>query len=112
MAVPVYGTKLDVYAGDTWSQAFVFKVGDDPEDLSAWTDWESEWRPVDTSTTEIALTVDASDAVNGVIVVSATPEQSRAMGANGVFDIQAVQGSTVRTFIRAATKWKLDVTRD
>lgn len=110
--VPVHKTALEVYAGDAWSQAFVFKTGDTPDDLTAWTGWACQWRKAARSATAIDLTVDASDAANGVIVVSATGEQTREMGAGGVFDVEAVQDSTPRTFIRGSTSWVLDVTRD
>jgi hypothetical protein len=113
VAVPIYSTALEVYAGDTWSQAFVFKTGDDPEDLTGWSDWEAEWRETPDATDSITLSASVSgDPADGTIVVSATPEQTRAMGASGVFDVQALDGVTVRTFIRCKTKWRQDVTRD
>lgn len=112
MAVPIHTTPIPVYAGDSWSQSFTFKAGESPEDLTGWGDWECQWRPTADSTDEIVLSVAVSgDPTEGVIVVSATPEQTRAMGQSGQVDVQAVDGSTVRTFIRFKTKWTLDVTR-
>lgn len=116
--VATYSTPFQVYAGDAWSQGFRMTVQPDPEvdvteaeDLSAYTGWASQWRATAPSTTAIDLTVDAADAATGVIVVRATGDQVREMGSSGVFDIQAELSGDVRTFIRAKTKWTLDVTR-
>lgn len=113
MAVPIYATALEVYAGDTWSQSFIFKTGEDPEDLTGWDDWEAEWRVTDGAADSITLSAAVvGDPADGTVIVTATPEQTRAMAANGVFDVQALQGATVRTFIRCKTKWRRDITRD
>lgn len=118
--VPVVAEKLQVYAGDSWSQPFAFKVPVDPdadpivlgpEDLSAFTDWQCQWRTSDAATEPITLTVDSTDKATGDIIVSATPEQTRSMGRDGVADVQAVNGSETRTFIRFRTDWQRDVTR-
>jgi hypothetical protein len=113
-------TPYNVYAGDAWSQSFEFGEYTDPDDEGTWVaedltsfgSWSSQWRPAaDADDADaISLTVDASDAANGVIVVAASSAQTRAMGVSGVFDIQAATPE-VRTFIRAKTKWRLDVTR-
>jgi hypothetical protein len=113
-------TPYNVYAGDAWSQPFEFgeytTEGDEgswvAEDLSALSSWSSQWRPTAESPDEdaIDLTVDATDAANGVLVVAASAAQTRAMGDSGVFDIQSA-APAVRTMIRAKTKWRLDVTR-
>ena len=114
-----YTTPFAVYAGDAWSASFRMNIQPDPEvetleaeDLSAYTDWACDWRPTDVSATEIALEVDDTDAATGVIVIRATGVQTRAMAGKGVFDLEAVgtDGET-RTFIRAKTSWKNDVTR-
>ena len=114
-----YTTPISVYAGDPMAFAFRVNVQPDPdvevyeaEDLSAYTDWASEWRPIVSSDTEIELEVDATDADAGLIVVRATGIQVRTMAGNGVFDVQAIgTDGEPRTFIRAKTSWKLDVTR-
>lgn len=111
-------TPYNVYAGDAWSQSFEFGEYTDPadedtwvaEDLSSFGSWSAQWRVTADAETSISLTVDATDAANGVVVVAASSAQTREMGASGVFDIQAGTPS-VRTFIRAKTKWRLDVTR-
>jgi hypothetical protein len=36
---------------------------------------------------------------------------SRAMGSNGIWDIQAVNDEQVKTWLRGKTKWVEDVTR-
>lgn len=113
MLVPTHSSPIDVYAGDSWSQTFTIKKGDDPEDLSSWTDWECQFRTTPDSAEKIILAVAVvGDPTEGTFMVSATPQQTRAMGKSGQLDVQATQGSTVRTFIRFKTRWKLDVTRD
>lgn len=122
--VAVYTTPFQVYAGDAWSQAFRMTVQPDPddpatepEDLSGYSDWACQWRSTAGAATAIDLTVDASDAATGVIVVRASGDvgavegQTREMGGNGVFDLEAVLAGETRTFIRAKTRWSLDVTR-
>ena len=114
-----YSTPFAVYAGDAWAQAFRMTIQPDPEvdvteaeDLSAYTAWACDWRPTDASETEIELEVDDTDAATGVIVVRATGIQTRAMAGKGVFDLEAVgTDGEPRTFIRAKTSWKNDVTR-
>ena len=114
-----YTTPVSVYAGDPMAFSFRVNIQPDPEvdayeaeDLSAYTDWAAEWRPIVSSDTEIELEVDTDDAETGLIVVRATGLQVREMGANGVFDVQAIgTDGEPRTFIRAKTSWKLDVTR-
>jgi hypothetical protein len=133
-------TPYNVYAGDAWSQSFEFGeytgytaavaagyagtvaewLALDPanadtwvaEDLSGLSSWSSQWRPTAESADSLAisLTVDATAAATGVITLGASEAQTRAMGASGVFDIQAALPS-VRTLTRAKTKWRLDVTR-
>ena len=114
-----YATPTAVYAGDPMAFAFRVNIQPDPdvavyapEDLSAYTSWVSQWRPVVSSDTEIDLEVDATDADTGLIVVRASGVDVRAMGGNGVFDVQATgTDGEPRTFIRAKTSWKMDVTR-
>lgn len=113
--------KLKVQGGDSWSQDFEFGTYTDPDDLeswvaddlSDWSAWRSQWRKAETDSAFIDLTVTSTDAVNGVVTVSATPLQTAAMNGPGGFDIQASQGpGEVRTFVRARTSWKLGYTRD
>lgn len=111
MSVPTLRKSLPIYAGNTWIQPFVFKVGGLREDLSAFTDWACQWRLGNTQGDPITLAVDASEAANGLITITATPEQTRAMAGNGVCDFEAVDGSVVRTFVRFNTSWTEDVTR-
>lgn len=109
--VAILDTVFEVYAGDAWTQQFVLKEDEStPMDLSSWGEWSAQWRATADSETAITLTVNASGAADGELVVSATEAQTRAMASNGVFDIQAAD-PVVRTFIRAKTKWRQDVTR-
>lgn len=112
---------FELYAGDTWVQ--LFELGDNTvegddstfvaEDLSGWPTWACQWRPDAESEEPITLTLDTTDAVNGKVVVSATPEQVRIMGDGGVFDIEASDGPLeVKTYLVGRTTWQLDVTRN
>lgn len=113
MVVQTWPNLLPVYAGDSWSQTILFGSYNDsgewvPEDIREWSDWESQWRPTPEDSRFITLTVSVED---GGVTLSATPEDTRDMGGPGIFDVQAVNDSEVRTFARGVTSWQLDVTR-
>lgn len=102
---------ITIVRGDNWAQSFNAKddVGD-PFDLSDWSDWTAQWRSTFDDETAYDLVV-VSGGVTGVLTVSATPVQTRAMGnKNGWIDIQA-SSPEVRTFIQARTHYRKDVTR-
>lgn len=103
---------INVYAGDTLNfPEYVFEASNDvPVDLSAWT-WRCMWRRYPTSAEEITLTVDDSDAATGVIRISATPEQTTAMGYAGVWDLEGTSGDEIQTWLTGTTVYSLDVTR-
>jgi len=58
------------------------------------------------------LSVVVTDALDGIVTLTATGEQVREMGGGGVFDVQAVKSGIPRTFVRGRTTWDLDVTRN
>lgn len=106
---------VEIYSGDTvtWP-TYTFKTDAGVvRDLVAegWDDWHAQWRTTVDSGTAIELTLDVSDAANGIIGISATATESAAMGGNGVWDLQATQGDVVKTWVRGKTKWIKDVTR-
>jgi hypothetical protein len=97
-------------AGDDFAVQFTFKVDGVPQDMSAWT-FASEWRSGESSDNAVPFAVDQSTASQGVVILSLTPDQTRAMGHGGVFDLQGTDGGQVRTFLTGSTVWSLDVTR-
>lgn len=112
MTMPTTVPDVDVYAGDTLEFP-TYTITDDadaPLNLSGWT-FTAMWRPHPSSETVLPLTVDASSAATGVLRISATAIQTRTMARSGVWDLEGVQGSTVRTFLTGATKYVQDVSR-
>jgi hypothetical protein len=115
--MPAQVATVAVYAGDTvrWP-VYTIKTSDNqPRNLVAegWTDWEVQWRPTDDAASEITLDFDGSRLTEGMLLISANPDASRAMGSSGVWDIQSVNADgQVKTWLRGKTKWTEDVTRD
>lgn len=111
MVAPTIIRSVDIYSGDScFFPSLTFKTNNVPVDLSSWT-FTAQWRSSREDATAMALNVDASGSATGVIVVSATPEQTAAMGGRGVWDLQGIRGSEVRTFVTGATTYSRDVTR-
>lgn len=108
---------VPIYAGDTEHfPAYAILTGAGaPRDLNAegWINWACQWRPTDSATEAIELSVDTTNTDSGIIQISASAEQTRQMGGDGVWDVQA-QDSTgrVKTWFRGKTKWTRDVTRN
>lgn len=109
MSFPIAAPDWNIYAGDTFSQSYVFKTDGTAINLSSqgWSSWVAKWQPY--QGTGITLTVDASQASTGTIVITATPTQTEAMNGPGLWDLQASQGSTVRTWIRGKSQFIQDV---
>lgn len=102
---------VTVYAGDTLRLEYhLLDDQGDPADVSAW-DFTAQWRQTVTSTDAIDLTVDTTEAATGVIIISATADQTNLMSNPGVWDLQGIDGDEVHTFLRGVTRWMKDVTR-
>jgi len=100
-----------VYAGDDATiGTYTFTENGTPMDLSAWT-FRAEWRGSLTSSTAETLDVDTSLAATGTLVVSADAAVTRAMGANGYWDLEGELAGEIRTFVYGRTKYREDVTR-
>jgi hypothetical protein len=109
--MPTITPAVPVYAGDTLSVEYRFRdAADLPVDLSAWT-FTAQWRVSVASGTVIPFAVDVSGVALGVLRLSMTGVQTQSMTSSGVFDVQGVDGVTVRTFVRSATLFEGDVTR-
>lgn len=103
---------VSIYAGDDIVfPTYTFLSGEDPLDLSTWTDWAAQWRPTLTSDTVLDLDVDTSELATGIVTVSVDAETTRTMGQSGVWDLQATLSGDVRTWLRGRTIWMNDVTR-
>ncbi|MDH6181809.1 hypothetical protein M2152_001991 [Microbacteriaceae bacterium SG_E_30_P1] len=95
---------------------FMLREGDDgplePENLSEWEDWKSQWRPYPTAETFVELEVDETGAEDGYLTLHATAADTIAMGGrDGVFDIQATKDGKIRTFYSEQTVLEREVTR-
>ena len=105
---------VEIYAGDDVTfPAFVIKdINGSPIDLSAYTNWEASWRKRANDSSPLSLTVVTDEANVGRIKLSANAATTRAMGASGVWDVQAISttGAT-QTFLYGTTRWREDVTR-
>lgn len=110
----------DVVAGDSWSKQYELRKRDKVDSTvtlpmhfvdEGWTDWMAMWRHLPTSQHAIVLAVDASSANDGILIVSATPAQTRDMGESGVWDLQATRGAEVKTWLSSGFNWESDVTR-
>jgi hypothetical protein len=112
MAQPFEVPSVAVYAGDSLEFP-TYQVLDSDKvavDLSSWT-WRAQWRRNPMSSTFIELTIDDSDAADGKIYISATPEQTTEMGSSGVWDLQGTKAGEVETWLRGPTVYTQDVTR-
>jgi len=112
MSFPTNVGTLNVYAGDTFSQTFTFKEDEEAINLvtAGWTGWTAQYRKNASSTTAVSFAVNASSAATGQITISLTATQTGTL-ESGVFDLQATQGSVVRTWIAGGLNVRKDVTR-
>ena len=78
-----------------------------PVDLSGRT-WLAQWRESPSAPDAVPITADTTDAATGILVLSLTAEQTRAMTRGGVWDVQHVGGSTL---VYGTTTWRRDVSR-
>lgn len=105
---------VSIYAGDRVEfPDYIVKDGDGVAiNLTAYQDWQASWRKRTTSADAVSLTVDTSQAALGIISIVADSDATRAMGASGVWDVQATHPTFgVQTFVYGTTRWRADVTR-
>lgn len=111
---PAQVPAVAIYAGD-YVEFPGYVITDSeavPLDLSAYTNWRAMWRRTAQSATSVELTVDSSQVAVGRIGIVADSTATRAMGASGVWDVQADDPDGVQTFVYGTTRWREDVTRD
>ena len=97
-----------IYAGDhAVLEVRVTNADGTPQDLTGLT-WQAQWRTRADATDAQPIFLDTSQAAAGVLRLSLSAEQTRAMGRAGVFDVQQVGGPTL---VAGTTSWTQDVTR-
>jgi hypothetical protein len=101
-----------VYKGDTFSASFTLKSNDSPLNLVSlgWGSWTAQWREHPTSDNPVAFAVDSALASTGRITITMTATNTAAI-KNGYWDLQAVNGNNVKTWIRGEVLVQQDVTR-
>ena len=112
MALPITIPIIEIYAGDTFEQSFVFQTDGVARDLvtEGWGSWLAQIRAAPDSATSTAFTVDSSQANVGRITLKLTATATSTL-AGAVFDLQATKGATVQTFLRGRIVIVKDVSR-
>jgi hypothetical protein len=116
MMSPFTVPPVNVYRGDDLEfPLYVFREQGEVMNLAGW-EWACQWRVTPDATEFLELAVDSAEAVEGLIRIAATEEQTVAMGRSGVWDLEGrreVDGDVeVKTFLRGRTVWSEDVTRN
>ena len=111
--MPATLPNIQFYAGDDFSRTLTFLRNDAPRDLVAegWANWKVQWRKSRQSATFIEATVVDSQANSGIITITFSAAQTRAMAGPGVWDMQAVHNGQAYTWWTGSTTWLEDVTR-
>lgn len=101
---------ITLYRGDTFAIQLAFTQGGIPLELPG-TGWLAQVRsPNGSGPVTGTLTVDASNAGDGIILVTATAAEVAVLRA-GAWDLQCTVAPAVRTYIRGALKIERDVSR-
>lgn len=112
MALPA-SRDIDIYGGMPYHHELVFVDGldgDTPLDLSGRT-WAAQWRKDPLAETAVDFAVDASDAANGVVVISLTVEQVMTLDRVGVYDVFATAAGEPEALARGRATKHPQVTR-
>lgn len=110
---PANVAPINAYTGDTLTQTFRLTNNGTPIDLVAagWTNWEAQYRTSVFSPDALDFTIDDSLAADGKITVTLTASQTEDLIGSGVYDLQANQGESVRTWLKGTIQWTKGVTR-
>jgi hypothetical protein len=103
---------LKIYAGDTFTQSFVFETDGVPRNLVAegWGSWLAQIRVMPESTTSVPFVIDTTQASVGRITLSLTAATTATL-VGDVFDLQATRTGEVRTFLQGSLTVSKDVSR-
>jgi hypothetical protein len=112
MALPITIPIIEIYAGDTFEQSFVFQTDGVARDLvtEGWASWLAQIRVAPDSATSTAFTIDSTQANVGRITLKLTASATSTL-SGAVFDLQATKGATVQTFLRGSIVIVKDVSR-
>lgn len=114
ISAPGIVAPIALYGGDDWQMVLTITDAGVGVDLVAagWSGWRAQWRPDAGSDTMLPFGVSTVGAASGVLALSMTSAQVGAMGGDGVWDLEALDGGgrTV-TWLRGSTVWEQDVTR-
>lgn len=112
MVFPAIVPVLKVYKGDTFSASFTIKSDSSPLNFVSlgWGSWTAQWREQPSSDNPVAFTVDSTLASTGVIKITMTATNTATI-KDGYWDLQAVKGSEVKTWLRGEVLVQQDVTR-
>lgn len=108
---PIEVPVVSVYAGDDLVfPPYTLHVDGVPFDLvdDGWDTWTASWRKDKQGSTPVPLDVDVSQAAEGIIQISATPEVTAAMGSSGIWNVKAVKDTKSKTFLRGHTTYTND----
>lgn len=88
---PVQYEITHVRAGDDWRRTLVFKQNGEPYRLDdeGWVDWLGTWRSAAGPDISIPVTIDASEANDGILTVSLTGAQVASMTRSGWWSLQS-----------------------
>lgn len=112
MSFPTKVPAVQIYAGDTYIQDYVFKDSTGaPINLDGWSNWKAEYRTSAGSPNSVDFDVDITGIALGEITVTMPADVTATLRHNGVWDLQATQGTTVKTFLASDVIVECDVTR-
>lgn len=102
-----------LYAGDDWSRSFTIKQSGTAVDLVAagWSAWAAQWRASAGTAANLVMTVDATHASTGVLVLALTGAQTEQMAGPGGWDLQGTIGGKTSTILVGSFTWTQDFTR-
>lgn len=97
---------LSKYHGDSWSQPFTFKDGDQPHDLTNAVVTSAARVPIEETVHMLVVTV--PDATNGEVTLH--PPGEGLPAGQYVYDVQVVQGGVTLTWVTGKLLIRPDVT--
>lgn len=96
--------------GDSFSRTVQFSQSNSPLDVSSWT-ITAQIRRRASSSTAIDFTVDMTDAAEGLVSISISPEDAASLSLTNVWDLQRDLGGDIRTLLAGAVTVDREVTR-
>lgn len=109
---PALAPVLKVYKGDTFSASFIINSDGSPMNLVSlgWGSWTAQWRETPSSGAAVSFTIDSTLASTGRITITMSATNTATL-KNGYWDLQAVKGNEVKTWLRGEVLVQQDITR-